>query len=145
MTGTSQYTGLPRIASVEGSCRASVHDRGTGQQHGLIETFRGTDLNGVITLGYVQFCNFLWSSFQKNSMVWDISNHSGEESGRSGNLKFHQIQHRQCQGQNRFKKQFMLSTEIPGLLQLSGVLGCGEEGLMGLSVQYLEATVSGIN
>lgn len=26
----------------------------------------------------------------------------------------------------------MLSTEIPGLLQLSGVLGCGEEGLMGL-------------
>lgn len=53
MTETSQYTEFPRIASVEDSCRASVHDKGTGQRHGLIETFRGTDLNGVITLGYI--------------------------------------------------------------------------------------------
>lgn len=53
MTGTSQYTELPRIASVEDSCRACVHDRDTGQQHGLMETSRGTDLNGVITLKYI--------------------------------------------------------------------------------------------
>lgn len=48
---------------------------------------------------YISFCNFLQNvSFQNNSMVWDISNHSREESGRSGNLRFYQIQHRHLRG-----------------------------------------------
>lgn len=82
---------------------------------------------------------------QNNSMVWDISSHSGEESGRSGSLRFHQIQHRQSLGQERLRKQFMLFTESPGLLQLSRVWGCGEEGFMGLTVEHFEAIVSDVN